>query len=89
MLMYNLMKYYVIHVINTLFKLNHICMDMTEYHGGFKPVFEEKESINFLNLPVIRKKENMEIEIYRKPTNLCTPVHFTSNHPREHKLATY
>jgi len=40
-------------------------------------------------LPAIRKKKKMEIEIYRKPTNSCTPVHFTSNHPREHKLATY
>jgi len=31
----------------------------------------------------------MEIEIYRKPTNSCTPVHVTANHPTEHKLATY
>ena len=29
MLTYNLMKYYVIHVINTLLKLNHIDMEMT------------------------------------------------------------
>jgi len=30
LLMYNLMKYYVIHVVNTLLKLNHIYMEMTE-----------------------------------------------------------
>jgi len=56
---------------------------------GFKPVYDEKESMNFLDLTVIRKKEKLEIEIYRKPTNARTPVHFTANHPTEHKLATY
>jgi hypothetical protein len=56
---------------------------------GFKPVFEEKESINFLDLTVIRKKEKLEIETCRKPTKSRTPVHFTSNHPTERKLATY
>jgi hypothetical protein len=40
---------------------------------GFKPAFEEKESINFLDLTVIRKKEKLEIEIYGKPTNSHTP----------------
>jgi hypothetical protein len=32
---------------------------------GLKPIFEEKESIKFLDLTVIRKKEKLEIEICR------------------------
>jgi len=36
-----------------------------------------------------RNNNNLHLGIYRKPTQTDTTIHFTSNHPLEHKLAVY
>ena len=50
---------------------------------------EENNTINFLDLTIIRKHKKLEINIYRKPTTTDNTIHYKSNHPIEHKLAAY
>jgi uncharacterized membrane protein YheB (UPF0754 family) len=50
---------------------------------------EKNHSISFLDLTIIRKPSHMYISIYRKPTTTDNTINFLSNHPPEHKLATY
>jgi hypothetical protein len=47
------------------------------------------DKINILDLKIIRKTTNMEIDIYRKPTTTGTTVKYLSNHSMQHKLAAY
>ena len=53
------------------------------------PTIEDKNTINFLDLQLIRQPTGIEIDIYRKPTTIDTTINNTSNHPREHKMAAY
>jgi hypothetical protein len=55
----------------------------------FNPTPESSGCINFLSLTINRNSMHLEIDIYRKPTTTDTTIHFTSNHPNEHKLAAY
>jgi len=55
----------------------------------FNPTQESNGCINFLDLTIVRRTCQLEIDIYRKPTATDTTVHFTSIHPNEHKLAAY
>jgi hypothetical protein len=48
---------------------------------------ENNNSIEYLDLLIIRQTDGMEIDIYRKPTTTDLTIHATSNHPMEHKLA--
>ena len=48
----------------------------------------EENSVSFLDL-VTRHKNQIEIDIYRKPTATDTTINFMSNHPTEHKMAAY
>jgi len=50
---------------------------------------EDEDRIQFLDLPIHRNKHNMTINIYRKPTETNTTIHYLSNHPSEHKMAAY
>jgi hypothetical protein len=50
---------------------------------------ENNNSIEYLDLLIIRQTDRMEIDIYRKPTTTDLTIHATSNHPMEHKLAAY
>jgi hypothetical protein len=50
---------------------------------------ENNNSIEYLNLLIIRQTDRMEININRKPTTTDLTIHATSNHPKEHKLAAY
>jgi hypothetical protein len=54
----------------------------------FTPTQEHNNTINFLDLTIIRHPSKIEIDIYRKPTTTDT-TNYTSNHPTEHKMATY
>jgi len=38
-------------------------------------------------LTINRHTNHITIEIYRKPTSSDTTIHYTSNHPMEHKIA--
>ena len=58
-------------------------------HLQFKLTTEENNIINYLDLTICRNNSNIELGIYRKPTSTDTTIHFTSNHPYEHKLAAF
>ena len=45
--------------------------------------------IDFLDLQITRNTHKREINIYRKPTTTDTTIHYTSNHPKEHKIVAY
>jgi hypothetical protein len=53
----------------------------------FTPTHEHNNTINFLDLTII--KHPSKIEIYCKPTTTDTTINFTSNHPTVHKMAVY
>jgi hypothetical protein len=53
------------------------------------PSMEANNSINFLDISTTRSPPNLKIGIYRKPTATDTTISFLSNHPREHKMASY
>jgi len=50
---------------------------------------EENDTINYLSLSIHRNKDHIEISIYRKPTCTDTTIHFSSNHPYEHKITAF
>ena len=53
------------------------------------PTYETHNSIDFLDVTISRKQTKLEIDIYRKPTTTYTTINFLSNHPIEHKTATF
>jgi hypothetical protein len=53
------------------------------------PTHETKGYVSFLDLLIIRKTPNLEIDIFHKPTITDTTINYLSNHPLEHKLAAY
>ena len=55
----------------------------------FKLTEDENNNINYLDLSIHRNNNNLQLGIYRKPTQTDTTIHFTSNDPLEHKLAAY
>jgi hypothetical protein len=58
-------------------------------HLQFKATEEINNQINFLDLSIHRHNNSIELGIFRKPTNTDITIHFTSNHPYEHKIAAY
>jgi hypothetical protein len=55
----------------------------------FTLTIEENNTINYLDLTLIRQKDSIDISIFRKPTTTDATIHYTSNHPIEHKLAAF
>ena len=55
----------------------------------FKITLETNNSINYLDMNIIRSTKGMEINIYRKPTSTDITIHHNSNHPQDHKDAAY
>jgi len=53
------------------------------------PKLVAKDRVNFLDLSIIRKASQIEIDVFRKPTTTVTIVSFLSIHPGEHKIAAY
>ena len=53
------------------------------------PTLEADNRISFLDILIIRKPQQIEIDIFRKPTTTDTIINYLSNHPMEQKLATY
>jgi len=58
-------------------------------HLAFKITREDNNRINFLDLTIIRNKNNIEVNIYRKETSTDTVIHYFSNHPIEQKMAAF
>jgi len=56
-------------------------------HLEFKISQEINNTINYLDLSVNRTANNIELNIYRKPTYMDITIHFTANHPFDQKLA--
>jgi hypothetical protein len=50
---------------------------------------DEENTINFLDILIIRGKQKLAINIYRKPTTTDTTIHYKSNHPIQFKMAAY
>jgi site-specific DNA-adenine methylase len=50
---------------------------------------EVNNTINYLDMLIRRNIINITIELYRKPTETGTVIHFRSNHPYEHKIAAF
>ena len=67
--------------------LNHV--NNIDKHLQFKLSTEGNNLINYLDLSIYRNNSNVELGIYRKPTSTDTTIHFSSNHPYEHKLAAF
>ena len=40
-------------------------------------------------MTIDRKENKLEIGVYRKETSTGTTIHYTSNHPTEHKMAAF
>jgi len=53
------------------------------------PTFEDNTQINFLDILITRKKNELTINIYRKPTTTDITINYMSNHPMEQKIAAY
>ena len=53
------------------------------------PTLEANNQISYLDLLIIRKASQIEIDTYHKPTMTNTTIIYLSNHPTEHKLAAY
>jgi hypothetical protein len=41
-------------------------------------------SIDFLDITIIKNRDNIQYSIYRKPTTTDNIIHNTSRHPTEH-----
>jgi len=76
---------------NTLISLETISEQINKLHPDlqFTHTQEQDNTVNFLDLHLIRHPNTTEIDIYRKTTTTDTTINFTSNHPTEHKLAAY
>ena len=55
----------------------------------FKLTSETNNSINYLDMAIIKYDEGIEINIYRKPTTSNITIHHNSNHTQDHKDAAY
>jgi len=70
------------HTIET--EINKIDMNLE-----FKMTTEDNNKIHYLDLTLQRNNNNIELSIYRKPTDMDTTIHFQSNHPHEQKIAAF
>jgi len=69
---------------------NQICTYLNSFHKlELKPTQETNVLINYLDLTINRHPDHNALETYRKPTNTNTTIHYTSNHPMEHKIVAY
>jgi hypothetical protein len=64
-------------------------MNSIHQHLTFKLTCEENNSISYLDLTLTRHNTSIISSIFRKPTITDTTIHYTSNHPLEHKLAAF
>ena len=64
-------------------------MNNTQKYFEFKVTEEKNKTINYLDIYIHRNNYNIQLGNYRKPTQTDTTIHFTSNHPLQHKLAAY
>jgi len=69
---------------------NSVTNDMNSLHRYLEfKTMEEENNINYLVISIHRHNNNLNLGVYRKPPQTDTTIHFTSNHPLEHKPAAY
>jgi len=81
-----LIIYNITHIMPEIFN-DQINKIHTNLH--FTPTDEQNNTINFLDLLLIRQPTAIDSDIFRKLTTTDTTINFTSNHPTEHKMAAY
>jgi hypothetical protein len=64
-------------------------LDLVHKNLKLTPTFEDNTQINFLDILITRKKNDLSINIYRKPTTTDITISYLSNHPMEQKIAAY
>jgi len=64
-------------------------IDTIHRYIQLSPTHESNNSVNFLDLSIIRNPTHLSIGIYRKPTTTDTTINFLSNHLLEHRMASY
>jgi hypothetical protein len=67
--------------------INHV--NNIDKHLQFKISTQGINLTNYLDISIHRNNNNIDIGIYRKPTCTDTTIQFSSNHPYEHKLASF
>jgi len=60
------------------------CINQIHTNIKLNPTYESNGCISFLDLLIIRKKSNLEIDVFRKPTTTDKTINFLSNHHIEH-----
>jgi ribosome-associated translation inhibitor RaiA len=64
-------------------------MNQIYQHLEFTPNIEENNNITYLDIQIHANTHKLHIGLHRKPTQTDITIHFTSNHPLQHKLAAY
>jgi hypothetical protein len=69
----------------------HINIYINQIHTDIKliPTYENNGCISFLDLLIIRKPSNIDIDIFRKPTTRHKNFNLFSDHPIEYKVAAF
>jgi hypothetical protein len=64
---------------------------ISQIHTNIKlnPSYESNGCMSCLDLLIIGKESNLEINIHCKPTTADTTINFLSNQPTEHKIPAY
>lgn len=72
-------------------QLNNILQFINSLHPSITFTMEEEidKSLNFLDLTITRTLDKHKFSIYHKPSHTDTTIHNKSNHPIQHKLATF
>ena len=58
-------------------------------HLEFTHTIEENNTITYLDLNIQGDIQNLLLSIHRKPKQTDITIHYTSNHPIQHKMAAY
>ena len=64
-------------------------LNRTIPHFEFTHTIEKNNTITYLDLNIQRGLQHLLLSIYRKPIQTDTTIHYTSNHPAQHKMAAY
>jgi hypothetical protein len=67
----------------------HNLMNNFDEHLEFKISMEENRTMNNIDLSINRNANNVDLSIYRKPTYIGITIHFSSDHPYDHKFAAF
>jgi hypothetical protein len=69
--------------------INNVLHQFNNIHADIQYTKEDEinNTINFLDVTIHRTEKKLTYNIYRKPTTTDTMIHYTSCHPKQHKLS--